>query len=56
MRVRVDKDSCQGHARCNAISSELFPLDDDGYSAVTSLEVPAAQEQQARDAVANCPE
>jgi ferredoxin len=56
MRVRVDHDRCEGHARCNAINPELFKLDDVGYSSVDSLEVPAGLEQDARSAVANCPE
>jgi ferredoxin len=56
MRVRVDHDRCEGHARCNAINPELFELDDVGYSSVDSLEVPADRENDARAAVANCPE
>jgi ferredoxin len=56
MRVRVDHDRCEGHARCNAINPELFELDDVGYSSVDLLEVPAGLEQDARSAVANCPE
>jgi len=56
MRVRVDHDRCEGHARCNAINPQLFELDDVGYSSVDTLEVPAGLEQDARKAVANCPE
>ena len=56
MRVRVDHDRCEGHARCNAINPQLFELDDVGYSSVDSLEIPAGFEQDARNAVANCPE
>ena len=56
MRVRVDHERCEGHARCNAINPELFELDDVGYSSVDSLDVPADREKDARAAVANCPE
>ena len=56
MRVRVDHDRCEGHARCNAINPQLFELDDVGYSSVDTLEAPAGLEQDARSAVANCPE
>ena len=27
LRVRVDRERCQGHARCVAAASELFQLD-----------------------------
>jgi ferredoxin len=56
VRIVVDQDRCTGHARCHAIDSELFSLDDDGYSNVTSFEVPPSKEQVAHDAVLSCPE
>jgi ferredoxin len=56
MRVRVDHERCEGHARCNAINPQLFELDEVGYSSVDTLEVPAGLERDARSAVANCPE
>ena len=27
LRVQVDRERCQGHARCVAVASELFQLD-----------------------------
>jgi ferredoxin len=54
MRVHVSKD-CSGHGQCNWINPELFPLDDDGYSAVEDLHVPDGAEDYARRAVAACP-
>ena len=56
MRLTVDHAKCQGHARCHAISAELFPIDDDGYSAIDEVEVPAGQEDLARKGAAGCPE
>jgi ferredoxin len=56
MRVVVDRDQCTGHARCHAVDPELFGLDEDGYSNVTSFEVPPGKEQAARNAALSCPE
>lgn len=56
MRVRVDHDRCTGHARCNALSEEVFPLDDDGYSAVDIVQVPVGSEAIAREGAGMCPE
>jgi ferredoxin len=27
LRIRVDQDKCQGHARCKSLAPELFELD-----------------------------
>lgn len=56
MRIRLESGKCAGHAQCHAVAPELFGIDDDGYSVVTTLEVPAGAEAQARDGVAACPE
>ena len=39
MRVHVSRD-CGAHGQCYWINPELFPLDDDGYSAVEDALVP----------------
>jgi ferredoxin len=54
--IRVDHDRCEGHARCNAISAELFTLDEVGYSSVDQLEIPTDRSELARLAQASCPE
>ncbi len=46
MKIRVDPDKCQGHARCYGLAPELFDVD----------EVPAELEDNARLAIAYCPE
>ena len=57
MRVHVDSEKCQGHNRCYAIAPELFDVDDLGFATELNAGlVPAALEDKARAAVANCPE
>lgn len=56
MKLLIKKSACAGHARCAAVSEELFPLDDDGYIAVEEIDVPAGQEELARKGAAACPE
>ena len=34
MRVIVDPDRCEGHARCVELAPEVFALNEDGYSEV----------------------
>jgi ferredoxin len=57
MKIRVDPDKCQGHARCYGLVPELFNIDDYGQSTVVGDgSVPADLEEKARLAIANCPE
>jgi ferredoxin len=57
MKVRVDPDKCQGHARCFALVPELFEVDDYGMSSVKGDgNVPAPLEERVRLAIVNCPE
>jgi len=57
MRVAVDSELCQGHNRCYALAPELFDVDDYGNAVVIGDgSVPPELEEQARLALANCPE
>lgn len=56
MRIRVDPDKCQGHARCFALAPELFAVDDYGQASVIVDEVPPTLVEKAELAIANCPE
>jgi ferredoxin len=57
LRVRVDQERCQGHARCAALASELFALDEFGNAReVGDGTVPPELEDKAWLAEANCPE
>ena len=56
MRIVLDANRCVGHGRCYALSPELFDADERGHSVVLCDEVPAGSEDDAQNAVANCPE
>jgi ferredoxin len=57
VQVHVDPQLCQGHNRCYAIAPELFEVDDEGNAHERNDGVvPAALEEKARLAAANCPE
>jgi ferredoxin len=57
VKIRVDADKCQGHARCYGLAPELFQIDDYGQSTVVGDgSVPPELEDKARLAIANCPE
>ncbi len=56
MKIRLDSSRCAGHALCNAISDELFPLDDSGYSILQDREVAPGDEELTRLGAEACPE
>jgi len=57
LRVKVDRERCQGHARRFALAPELFELDALGNARERGDGVVAAAlEAKARLAQANCPE
>lgn len=57
MRVRVDREACQGHSRCYMLAPELFDVDDRGLAFERGDgAVPPELEDKARLAVDNCPE
>ncbi|MFZ3268991.1 MAG: ferredoxin [Mycobacterium sp.] len=56
MKVRLEQSKCVGHAQCYAVVSDLFPIDDSGYSILEEHEVKPEDEQLTRDGVAACPE
>lgn len=56
MKISVDNNKCEAHGMCWETDADLFPLDDDGYSAVgQGKEVPAGKEDLARAGVDACP-
>jgi ferredoxin len=57
LKVRVDREKCQGHARCFALAPELFRLDElgNGHERGDGT-VPPGLESKAWLAQANCPE
>ena len=56
MRITVNQGLCSGHARCNAVAPDIYPLDECGYSAVDNVRVALADQQAARDGADACPE
>ena len=56
MKVRVDDERCRGHGMCTTLCPDVFAINDDGYSEVQVPEVPAEQEDAAREAIECCPE
>lgn len=56
VRISLRPGVCSGHARCNAIAPALFPLDDEGYSALHATVVPPDLEAAAREGADACPE
>lgn len=57
MKVRVDLNKCQGHARCEEICPEVFATDEvEGKCVILQQEVPEAHREQAKLAVHSCPE
>ena len=57
LKVRVDLDKCQGHARCAALAPELFVLDELGNAQEAGNgSVPDALTKKAYLAKSNCPE
>lgn len=56
MKVRLERSRCAGHALCFAVDSDIFPIDDDGYSTMEDHSVRPEDEQITRDGVASCPE
>lgn len=55
MRVGVDKQQCEANGVCVGIAPDIFDLDDDDELTVASGDVPADQEDDVRDAIAQCP-
>jgi ferredoxin len=55
--VRIDREKCQGHARCHALAPQLFELDEFGSAKEKSRgPVPVELEDKAFVAQSNCPE
>ena len=57
LKIHVDQDKCQGHARCKSLAPELFDLDEFGNAhEIGDGSVPPGLEDKAWLAKANCPE
>ncbi|MFI6870505.1 ferredoxin [Nocardia sp. NPDC050406] len=55
MKVTVDLDQCEANGICVGIAPDVFDLDDEDVLHITAAEVAAADEDDVRTAVAQCP-
>ena len=55
MKLIADRDACIGSGNCMMVSEMLFDADDDGVVVLLAEDVPAAEEDHAREAVRLCP-
>jgi ferredoxin len=55
MKIHVSQVECAGHGQCALVNAELFPLDDDGFSAIDERDVPTGLEADARRGAESCP-
>jgi ferredoxin len=55
-KIQIDKQNCQGHARCANRSPDLFKLNADGYIDSEGFDVPEGKEMDAFNAAVSCPE
>jgi ferredoxin len=51
----ADRDACISSGNCMMVSEELFDADDDGVVVLIGEDVPASEEDHAREAVKFCP-
>jgi ferredoxin len=56
MKIRVDVNSCSGQARCAAVASAVYVLDEVGYNATDEIDVGEAQIADACRGALACPE
>jgi ferredoxin len=57
MKVKVDRERCQGHTLCAMAAPDVFELSEfDGHSSVRVDVVPAELEAAVRNAANTCPE
>ena len=55
MKLEADREDCIASGNCVMISEALFDQDDDGIVVIRTEDVPAAEEDHAREAVKICP-
>ncbi len=53
--VRIDADTCEGHALCITDLPAVFSADDDGYGQVATPSVPDELRPQVEACVRGCP-
>jgi ferredoxin len=56
MKIIVDHDRCQGHARCAAVAPGVYRLDEQGYNRMPPFDVSPALQDDAVKGARACPE
>jgi ferredoxin len=58
MKLTIDAAMCTGHGRCYTLAPDLLTYDEEGFVTErgSTIEVPAGQEEAAREAALSCPE
>jgi len=58
MKLTIDAAMCTGHGRCYTLAPDLLSYDEEGFVTErgSTIEVPAGQEEAAREAALSCPE
>ncbi|AKK26879.1 ferredoxin [Mycobacterium sp. EPa45] len=56
MKIRLIGSKCAGHARCYAVSPDLFPIDDEGFCMLEERTVHPDEVAAAQAGAAACPE
>ena len=58
MKLTVRSDLCRRHGRCYDLAEDFLEDDDEGFVTVRgqTVDVPADQEEDVRNAAASCPE
>jgi ferredoxin len=55
MKVEADRDACIAAGNCVMVAEAVFDQDDDGLVVVLTDEVPAGEQEHAREAIRLCP-
>ena len=57
MKIMLTRKRCDAHGMCFVVEQDLFPLDDEGYSAIPDdgIDVPAGRADYARKGAEACP-
>jgi ferredoxin len=55
MHIDADRDACIAAGNCVMVADAVFDQDDDGVVVLRGDEVPAGEEEHAREAVKLCP-
>ena len=51
-RISIDRSLCNGHGVCEAVSPDVFELDDDGLAV---LRTAVSEDETVREACESCP-